>query len=148
MRARIRLHLHLTRARVRLNNRLRAVLLRYYPAALQVFAKLSAPITLNFILTYPTPLSAASLSYEAFEAFVRQHQHACHRKLPALYAKLQSSYLNASPETVTIFQEEATILAALLLNTVQARKNNQRTLRELVSQHPDHHNLRFPTWDR
>jgi transposase len=139
LRARISLHLHLTHSCVRLNNRLRAVLLRYYPAALQVFHKLSAPITLNFILTYPTPQAAACLSHAAFEAFAREHHHACHRKLPALYAKLQSAQLDTAPETVTIFQEEATTLAALLLQTVQARKHNQRTLKQLVSQHPDHH---------
>jgi transposase len=139
MRARISLHLHLTRAGVGLNNRLRAVLLRYYPAALQVFFRLSAPITLNFILAYPTPQEAACLSYAAFEAFAREQHHACHRKLPALYAKLQSAQLEVAPETVTIFQEEATVLAALLLQTVQARKHNQRTLRKLISQHPDHH---------
>jgi len=139
MRNRISLHIHLTRSCVRLNNRLRAVLLRYYPAALQVFSKLSAPITLNFILTYPTPQAAACLGYEAFEAFARQHQHSRRQQLPSLYAKLQSPHLDATLETVAIFQEEATILAALLLNTIQARKNNQHTLRQLVSQHPDYH---------
>jgi transposase len=139
MRARISLHLHLTRACVRLNNRLRAVLLRYYPAALQVFSKLSAPVTLNFILAYPTPQAAACLSYETFEAFAHQHKYPQRRRLPALYAKLQSSHLDAAPETVTIFQEEATILAALLLDAVHARKHNQRTLGQRVSQHPDYH---------
>jgi hypothetical protein len=66
---------------------------------------------LNFILAYPTPQEAACLSYAAFETFAREHQHSCHRKLPALYAKLQSTHLDASPETVAIFREEATILA-------------------------------------
>jgi len=139
MRARISLHLHLTRAGVRLNNRLRAVLLRDYPAALQVFSKLSAPVTLNFILAFPTPQEAAGLSYAAFETFAHQHKYPQRRKLPSLYAKLPSAQLDATPETVTIFQEEATILAALLLQTVQARQHNQRTLKQLVSQHPDDH---------
>jgi hypothetical protein len=41
---------HLTRSSTRLSNRLRAVLLRYYPAALQVFPDLSTQIALELAL--------------------------------------------------------------------------------------------------
>ena len=138
MRARISLHMHLTQSSIRLSNRLRAVLLRYYPAALQVFSKLSTPITLNFILAYPTPQAAACLGYQAFETFAVEHKHSRHQQLPARYAKLQSPYPDASPETVAIFKDEAITLATLLLNTIQAHKNNRRTLRKLAAQHPDY----------
>ena len=59
MRAKVSWIQHLTRASTRLSNRLRSVLLRYYPAALQVFPDLSTQIALEFIRTYPTPEAAA-----------------------------------------------------------------------------------------
>jgi transposase len=56
MRAKVSWIHHLTRASTRLSNRLRAVLLRYYPAALQVFPDLSTQIALEFIRTAPPGL--------------------------------------------------------------------------------------------
>jgi transposase len=137
MRSKISLHMHLTRSSVRLTNRLRAVLLRYYPAALEVFYSLASPITLAFIQAFPTPQDAATLSFEAFQSFARHHQHARPQQLPARYAKLQSAQIAASPDTVVVCQGEAVTLAALLLTTLQAKKANTRELGALFAQHPD-----------
>jgi len=137
MRSKISLHLHLTRSSVRLTNRLRAVLLRYYPAALEVFSSLASPLTLDFIQAFPTPQEAATLSFEAFQRFARQHQHPRPQQLPARYARLQTAQLAASPETVVVCQGEAVTLAALLLTTLQAKQANLRALGALFAQHPD-----------
>jgi hypothetical protein len=51
--------LHLVRSDVRLVDRLRAVLLRYYPAVVGVLSKLNISITLELIRAYPTPRQAA-----------------------------------------------------------------------------------------
>jgi transposase len=137
MRAKISLHLYLTRSSVRLSNRLRAVLLRYYPAALEVFSSLGMPITLAFIQAFPTPQVAATLSFEAFQRFARQHKHPRSQQLPARYAKLQTAQIVASPETVAVCQGEACTLAALLLTTLQAKQANLGALGALFAQHPD-----------
>ena len=138
MRAKVSLLLHLTRSSVRLSNRLRAVLLRYYLAPLQVFCSLDAPITLNFICQYPIPQAAVALSYEEFQTFARQHRYPRPKKLPALYAILQSPQLQAAPEITLIYQEEAVTLATLLLNVVQVKKAAAKELQTLFVQHPDY----------
>jgi transposase len=138
MRAKVSLLLHLTKSSVRLSNRLRAVLLRYYPAALQVFSRLNAPITLAFIRSFPTPKAAAALSFDAFQAFARQHRYSQPRKLLAAFARLQTPQPCADPDIVYIYQQEALLLATLLLQAVEAKKMTLKALRDLFVQHPDY----------
>lgn len=138
MRAKVSLLLHLTRNNVRLSNRLRAVLLRYYPAPVQVFSKLNIPITLEFVRAYPTPQAAAALSFEQFRAFARQHRYTQLKKLPGCFARLQAPQPEAALEVVHIYQEEAVILATLLLHIVRVEKATQKELSALFVQHPDH----------
>jgi transposase len=137
MRAKVSLILHLTRQTTRLSNRLRAVLLRYYPAATQVFSDLQTQIALHFIAVYPTPQAAAALSWADFQAFAQQHAYRRPKKLPACFARLQGDFPQASPETVLVYQDEAVQLAQLLLTTVRAKNQAVRTLQALFQQHPD-----------
>lgn len=138
MRAKVSLLLHLTRSNLRLTNRLRAVLLRYYPGIVGVFSKLHIPITLEFIRAYPTPQAAAALSFDEFRTFARQHRYTQLKKLPGCFARLQTAQPQAAPEIVHIYQEEAVALAALLLDIVRLEKATQKELNELFVQHPDH----------
>ena len=69
IRSRVSLLGHLTHQSVQLSNRLRAVLWRYYPAALNVFGTLDAQITLEFVRLYSTPQHAAALTLAEFKAF-------------------------------------------------------------------------------
>jgi transposase len=138
IRAKVNLIHHLTCHNVRLSNRLRSVLLRYYPAAVQVFSSLQTLIALHFIRTYPTPQAAADLTWAEFQAFAQQHGYRRPKKLPARFAQLQADYPAASPETVLIYQDEASQLAELLLAGIQAKKQAQRALRSAFHQHPDH----------
>jgi len=139
MRAKVSLVDYLTRSSIRLSNRLRAILLRYYPAALQVFSALTTQIALHFIQTYNTPRAAEELSYAEFEAFARQHHYPKPNKLPECFARLQREQPLACPEVVRAYVDEATLLARLLLSTVQAKMDALRELTELFEQHPDHH---------
>jgi len=138
MRAKVSLLMYLSRGCVRLSNRLRAVLLRYYPLPLEVFCNHDAPITLKFICRYPTPQAAAALTYEEFRAFAREHRYSRPRKLPGCFAKIQSLQLRAAPEVTAVYQEEAVTLAKLLLEMIQVKKQTQKELTALFEQHPDH----------
>jgi transposase len=138
MRAKVSLINHLTRSVVRLSNRLRAVLLRYYPAAVHVFSSLRTQIALELIRAYPTPQAAAALAFADFQAFARQHGYKQPKKLPACFARLQIAEPEATPETVLVFQDEAVQLATLLLDVVQAKNVAQRELKVLFWQHPDY----------
>jgi transposase len=138
MRAKVSLINHLTRNSVRGSNRLRAILLRYYPAALQVFGRLTAQITLHFLQKYPSPAAIANLTWSEFEAFARQHAYPQPKKLSQCFARLQHPYLEANPDIMLVYQDEVPLLASSLLTTVQAKNKALRELTILFEQHPDH----------
>ena len=139
MRSKVSLVRYLTRSSVRWSNRLRAVLLRYYPAAVAVFSSLKLQITLHFLLTYPTPQAAARLTWNEFETFAREHGYRRHlKKLSQRFAHLQQPYPDTSPEVSLIYQDETTLLAGTLLQLVQAKSKTLADLQTLFEQHPDH----------
>ncbi len=138
MRAKVSWIHHLTRASTRLSNRLRAVLLRYYPAALQVFPDLSTQIALEFIRAYPTPQAAARLTLAELVDFAQQQGYSHPKKLPSCFACLKRDYPPASPETVLIYQEEVIQLASLLLQMTHTKVDVLRELHALFRQHPDY----------
>jgi transposase len=126
----------LTQENVRLSNRLRAVLLRYFPAALHIFSGLDTQINLKFIQTCPSPQQAAQLSYADFQAFARQQRYSL-KRTAACYARLQQPYAPVPDTTSQAYQAQAVLLAELLLKVVQAKAEQLRVLEKLFHQHPD-----------
>jgi len=138
MRAKVSLLQFLTQEGRRLSNRLFAVLSRYYPAMLQVFHDLDAPVTLRFLQAFPTPQAAATLSRQTFGQFARaQRYRQPDSALSAAYARLQAAYPTASPITVAAYHEEAVWLAQHLLAVVEHKKAELSRLQALFQQHPD-----------
>jgi transposase len=107
----VRMVVQINKELIRNTNRLRAVLLRYYPAALNLFARVDAPILLAFIQTYPTPQAAEALSYEKFCNFVRKHHHTQPKKWPHSYNRLQEPYPPTPAEVVAAYSPQAITLA-------------------------------------
>jgi transposase len=138
MRAKVSLINHLTRSVVRLSNRLRAVLLRYYPAALHVFSSIRTQIALEFMRTYPTPESAMALTLDDFKVFAHRHGYTQPQRLPECFARLKTRRPQAMPETALVFRDEAVLLATHLLHTVRSKNVALRELPGLFKQHPDH----------
>jgi transposase len=138
MRAKVSLLIHLTHEITRASNRLRAVLLRYYPAALQVFHDPAAHIALQFIQAFPTPQAAAELSRSDFATFVRARQYRqSEMVLTKAYARLQRPQAMATTATVAAYADEAVLLAELLLPLVQQKRAQLQALQRLFQQHPD-----------
>jgi transposase len=137
IRATVRLVSHLTKEIVRNSNRLRAVLLRYYPAALNVFAKVDSPILLAFIQAYPTPQSAVALSYAEFCLFLRQHHHTQPKKWAHSYNRLQEAYSQTQAEIVAAYSAQAVTLAKILSVLVENKATWLKELNRLYEQHPD-----------
>jgi transposase len=137
IRAKVSLCTFVTRNIVRTSNRLRAILLRYYPAALGVFSSLRTQIALAFIQAYPTPQDAEALTFEAFQAFAAHHKYKRPAKLRSYWAHLHSPQPQAMPGTVLVYQEEAVQLAALLLSLIQLKNRTLREITSLFAQHPD-----------
>ena len=65
----------LIQTQTRLVNQLTACLKEYYPAALQLFAKLQQRSTLLFLQAYPTPQAAQAASLEALTTTLRTAKH-------------------------------------------------------------------------
>jgi transposase len=136
IRAKVSLIHHLTKSVRRATERLRAILLRYYPAALELFSGLQAQISLAFLLEYSTPQAMAALSYEAFVAFAKGRRYPG-RSLPKQYARLQRPQPQASPDTVQLYREETRLLAQQCLDLVQTNRALKKEVHQLFRQHPD-----------
>jgi transposase len=137
MRAQISLYRYLTRTSVQQANRLRAVLLRYYPAALEVFSGLNVQITLEFICAFPTPQAAAALSWQDFLDFATTHRYSNRKRLPACFARLQQAYPRPTAETIQVYQAEAVLLATLLRKSLRTKHETKQNLQTLFRQHAD-----------
>jgi transposase len=137
MRAKVSLIIYLTKETTRVSNRLRAVLLRYYPLALEVFkGGLESQITLAFIQAYPNTELAQQLSLAEFTAFVRQY-HYSRKGIAGCYARLQTERAIPTPQTQQVFQDEAVLLARLLYEFRQHETKERRGLYRLFEMHPD-----------
>ncbi len=136
IRAKVSLWHYLTKQKVRCSNRLRALLMRYYPLALQVFGLWSSQISLAFIQQYPTPQAATELSWDDFAAFGSQYGYPA-VKLPACFARLQQPQPQASRETVLTYQDEAVYLAGHLSQLIRTKNQTLKELTGLFEQHPD-----------
>jgi len=137
IRAKVSLVHHLTKSVRRATERLRAILVRYFPAALELFGGLQAQITLAFLLEYSTPQAMAALSYEEFVDFTNGRRYP-RRWLPKHYARMQRPQPQASLETVQVYQDEMRLLAQQCLDLVRTNRALKRELHQLFSQHPDH----------
>jgi len=138
MRVKVSLHAYLTQQTTRFSNRLRAVLVRYYPAATQVFSGLKTQIALHFVQEFPTPHTATQLTFTQFKAFAKAHGYSRPKELPACFARLQQAQPEADPTTIAIYESEAVALAAVLLNLVQTQLTVARELVTLFELHPDY----------
>jgi len=137
IRAKISLTCFLTRDIVTLSNRLRASLLRYYPAAVHAFSSLTTRIALQFIRAFPDPEAASRLTFEQFSTFARQHGYHRPRDLPACFARLQADHPVALPHIVLAYQEEAPLLATRLLDALHTKQALLNSIGSLFEQHPD-----------
>jgi Transposase IS116/IS110/IS902 family/Transposase len=138
LRAKVSFVQHLTHESVRLSNRLRAVLVRYYPAALSVFSDLTKFIALDFIRQFPTPAQAEAIPWPEFREFARTHRYPHPKKLKACFARLQQDYPAATSETIQVYQDEAVQLATLLHTVLRLKQTTLRQIVDLFEQHPDH----------
>ncbi len=132
----VRYVLYLTRMIRRQTNHLRALLLRYYPLAAELFSKLDSPIALAFLQAYPTLAAAQALSPSQFQAFLREHHYPQPAKWATLYSELTQAQLTPLPDTVALYAQQAPLLAEQLAVFVRAKPQALRDLQDLFEQHP------------
>ena len=138
MRSLVSLLQQLTRRTTGLSNQLRSLLLRYYPALLELFPDLTAKTALAFLAAYPTPQAAAHLNAQALRLFLHQQRYPRPDRLVAKLPQLLSPTLQTSPATAEIYAYPAVTLAAQLKVVLDQKADVQAQLTSLFRQHPDH----------
>ena len=133
----VRLIETLRRSRQRQENQLRAVLLRAYPQALDLFGDLTAQISLQFLSVYPSAAEAKTLSAEAFQAFCQEHGYKRADLITHRYAHLSSASVSVPSAVGQAYRETVRSLADVLLPQVRCRLQALRQLDALFPQHPD-----------
>jgi transposase len=137
MKAKLSLIDSLTKTITAYSNRLQAVLLRYYPQALGLFSQVKTQISLQFLIAYPTPEAALSLTYSDFAAFCRSHGYTQPHLLPDSYAQLRQPAPEPDPVVTLAHKEETVFLAKLLLEMVRQKAREIREVQKLFARHPD-----------
>ncbi len=137
IRARVQLLYFLNRTIRQYTSYLRAVLLRYYPAALEVFSGLDLPITLIFLQTYATPTAAQALSYEQFTRFLQEHHHTQKKAWPLAYQRLLSAYPIPPYETLNLYSYQMLVLVDTLRHLLDEKHLTHLALLHDFKQHPD-----------
>jgi transposase len=138
MRCKVKYIQFLTHQIVQTTNRLRAVLLRYYPGMLEVFSSLDTQIALEFIQSYPTPQAAQALTLEQFKAFAKAHRYSQTQRISKCFARIQKPRPRAASGVVAAYQQEAPSLAQLALLLVRTKNLELTRLALLYQQHPDY----------
>ena len=138
IRAEVRFANQLGRELVRDGNRLRSVLLRYYPAILEAFPHLDSLVFLAFLQTYPMPSQADALSFEQLQAFLREHHHTHTHRWPHIYAGLHADHPHTNPELEAAYSPLALAQARIVEMLLRSRQACLARLGNLYQQHPDH----------
>jgi len=137
IRAEVRFAIQLGREVVQDGNRLRSILLRYYPAALEAFPHLDSVVFLAFLQVYPTLPQAQALPFEQLKVFLHEHHHTQSRSWPKIYAGLHSDHPQSSPELEAAYAPLAVAQARILETLVRSRTECLARLGKLFLLHPD-----------
>jgi transposase len=137
IRAEVRFAQQLGRELVQNGNRLRSILLRYYPAALEAFPNLDSVVCLAFLQVYPTLQQVQGLRFEQLQLFLREHHHTQRRSWPKIYAALHADHPPSNAELDTAYAPLAVAQARILETVIRSRSECLTRLGKLYTQHPD-----------
>lgn len=138
IRAEVRFAMQLGEELVRNANRLRSILLRYYPTIIAAFSRLDAAVTLAFLQAYPTPEQADALSFDDLKDFLRHHHHTHPRSWAKIYAQFHNDVPRSNPEIQAVYSPLGLAQARILDELLQSRNQCLTRLGKLYPQHPDH----------
>lgn len=127
----------LTESIKRHRNRLRAILLNYYPQPLAAFGNLTSQYSLKVVAAYPSPAHLSGLTFQHFVTFSRAQGYYHTSRLPGYYAQLREP-MPAAPEAVWSALEKQTVfLANQLLTLMEQKQVAISHAQRLFQQHPD-----------
>jgi transposase len=118
-------------------NRLRAILLSYYPQVLSAFGNLMSQFSLKVVAANPNPTHWQMVSFEQFVAFSRSQGYYRSSRLAEYYAQLRQP-MPALPETMwPALEKQSAYLAGNLLTLMEQKKETISQIAQLFELHPD-----------
>ncbi|WP_343954779.1 IS110 family transposase, partial [Tsukamurella spumae] len=124
--------------RVRVGNQLRALLDTCWPGAATVFADLSSPIALAFLLAYPTPNSAARVGVKRIEGFLARNGYSGKRPAQEVLARLRSAPPGTTDPIISETLRESVVALVGILQAVNtAEKSLRGDIARQMQVHPD-----------
>ena len=128
----------LIQTQTRLVNQLTACLKEYYPAALQLFAKVQQRSTLLFLQAYPTPESAQAASLEELTSSLRAAKHTNPKEAALkIFEEVHRPQLVATEVVVRAKSRLMLSLVKQLLVVIQEIKSYDQAIRPLFLSHDD-----------
>lgn len=128
----------LVAARVALANQLRAELERFWPGPIGLFADLDSPISLAFIVRYPSPDDTRGLGEKRIAAFLKAHRYSARRTPGQLLDRLRVAPRGRAGEVETRVRRA---IVLRLTRTIQVLAEQIRGLETEIGQaldaHPD-----------
>jgi transposase len=121
----------------RVQHRLRATLLTYYPALPHLFSSLDRAITLAFLRRFPTPEAAAGLTVARLTRFLRREGYTGRTDPAVLPSRLRAHPATPSSGTDRARARTALALADLLEELGGTIGRYDAAIAELVARHPD-----------
>ncbi len=138
LRALVRTRDDLVAERVGLANQLRALLERFWPGAVAIFADVDSPIALAFLRRYPTPQSAERLGAKRLRGFLARNAYCGRRPVPELLARLRSAPAGLASEREAEASGELVLaLAAVLEPLVAQIQRLTAAVERALEAHPD-----------
>jgi transposase len=124
--------------RVAATNQLSALLEAHWPGAKAIFAGVESPISLEFLIRYPTPASARHLGEKRMAAFCAKHGYSGRRTAAQLLARLRHAPAGATGEALSEALRDAVLAAVGVLTALNASvKNLDRSIAAHLGEHPD-----------
>jgi hypothetical protein len=136
LRLTIRAYRELVVEGTRLVNQLHACLTDYYPAALDLFGQLDQAITLDFLAAFPTPEAARAAGREAILAWLKERGYAHPKRAAGVAERATAGGLTAGAGVVRARRRQALGLVAALRAVVDAKREHERALEEILGRHP------------
>lgn len=127
----------LTKSIVRQRNRLRAILLRFYPQALAAFGSLQTQFSLRFLASFPGPITLETLDFEQFTAFCRQQGYYEYGRYPQIWSGLSMPAPDFKWQENPSFCQQVAWQADRLLSMLLQKKTLIAEVQTLFQQHPD-----------
>lgn len=121
----------------RIQHRLRATLLTYYPALPHLFSSLDRAITLAFLRRFPTPEAAGRLTAARLARFLKREGYTGRTDPGVLLSRLHEHPATPSQGTDRAKAHTALALADLLEQLSDTIEHYDEAIAELTARHPD-----------